>query len=122
VCASSCADGSGPPLDLFVEPLEPIVALQALVGAVAAEFLVRSLGPAPRNWLTSASSTSCLRTLLLRILQSIRSERMLAEQSDDNLLFDGFVGTGNIHHRPTSRDYNVGELKDVLATSRSAAR
>jgi len=70
-------------------PLRPIRAL--------VEVVLKELSP-QFDWLDSQTGRpsiapeKLLRALLLQVLYTIRSERLLMEQLDYNLLFRGFVG------------------------------
>src|SRR6202140_2464210 len=70
-------------------PLRPI---RAMVD-VALKGLSRSFGRMYADWgRPSIAPEKLLRALLLQVLYSIRSERLLMEQLENNLLFRWFVG------------------------------
>ena len=68
-----------------------------------------------------------LRALLLQALHTIRTERQLMEQIDDNLLFRWFVGLASVDDRPRrapaqespGREARLGYLGHVLMEHRS---
>jgi transposase len=70
-------------------PLRPI---RALVDAVLQELSPRFSAIYAKTGRPSVAPERLLRALLLQVLYSIRSERMLMEQLDYNLLFRWFVG------------------------------
>src|SRR6204780_4856117 len=70
-------------------PLRP---LRAMAGQALRDVQPRFNKLYSRTGLPSIAPEKLLRALLLQVLSSVRSERMLMEQLDYNLLFRWFVG------------------------------
>jgi transposase len=70
----------------------PLRVIRAMVDAALKELRPRLDGLYARGGRPSIAPEKLLRALLLQVLYSVRSERMLMEQLDYNLLFRWFVG------------------------------
>jgi len=74
-------------------PMDPLRGIRKLTDAV-----LGSLSPEFDNLYKARAAIDCaeyiLRALLLQVFYSVRSERLLVEQIDYNLLFRWFVGLG----------------------------
>jgi len=70
----------------------PLRAIRAMVDTALEELRPRLDGLYARGGRPSIAPEKLLRALLLQVLYSVRSERMLMEQLDYNLLFRWFVG------------------------------
>src|SRR5436309_7562596 len=70
----------------------PLRAIHALVEPVLGELSPRFAGLYAESGRPSIPPEQLLRALLLQVLYSVRSERVLMEQLDYNLLFRWFVG------------------------------
>jgi transposase len=81
-------------LEQRVPPNHPLRQLQPLVNAALAELSPRFEELYSRVGRPSIAPEKLLRALLLQVLYTIRSERLLMEQLDYNLLFRWFVGLG----------------------------
>jgi transposase len=80
------------PLEQRVPADHPLRALRAMVETVLAELSPQFSQLYARVGRPSIAPERLLRALLLQILYSVRSERLLMEQLDYNLLFRWFVG------------------------------
>ena len=80
------------PLEQRVPADHPLRPLRALVDAVLAELSPEFSRLYARVGRPSIAPERLLRALLLQVLYSVRSERLLMEQLDYNLLFRWFVG------------------------------
>jgi len=79
-------------LDERVPEKHPLRAIRAMVDEALGEMSVRFDEIYPEDGRRSIPPERLLRALLLQMLYSIRSERMLMEQLEYNLLFRWFVG------------------------------
>src|SRR5687768_12951829 len=70
----------------------PLRSMRAMVDAVLKELSPRFDGLYARVGRPSIAPEKLLRALLIQVLYSVRSERLLMEQLDYNLLFRWFVG------------------------------
>ena len=70
----------------------PLRAIRAMVDEALGEMTARFDEIHPEDGRRSTPPERLLRALLLQMLYSIRSERMLMEQLEYNLLFQWFVG------------------------------
>jgi transposase len=75
-----------------VPPEHPLRHIWMMVDAVLKELSPRFALLYPHTGRPSMAPETLLRALLLQVLYTIRSERLLMEQLDDNLLFRWFVG------------------------------
>ena len=80
------------PLDQRVPVAHPLRPMRVMVDAVLVELSPQFHRLYSRVGLPSIPPEQLLRALLLQILYSVRSERLLMEQLDYNLLFRWFVG------------------------------
>src|SRR5207248_8832985 len=80
------------PLEQRVPADHPLRPMRAMVDAVLAELSPELSRLYSRVGRPSIAPERLLRALLLQVLYSVRSERMLMEQLDYNLLFRWFVG------------------------------
>ena len=81
-------------LEQRVPPSHPLRQLQPMVAQALAELSPRFEELYSRVGRPSIAPEKLLRALLLQVLYTIRSERLLMEQLDYNLLFRWFVGLG----------------------------
>jgi len=81
-------------LEQRVPPNHPLRQLQPMVNQALAELSPRFEELYSRVGRPSIAPEKLLRALLLQVLYTIRSERLLMEQLDYNLLFRWFVGLG----------------------------
>src|SRR3984885_14344199 len=79
-------------LDERVPEKHPLRAIRAMVDEALGEMSGRFDEIYPEDGRRSIPPERLLRALLLQMLYSVRSERMLAEQLEYNLLFRWFVG------------------------------
>lgn len=79
-------------LEQRVPPKHPLRAVRNLVGAVLQSMNVSLAGMYLHTGRPSIPPERLIRALLLQLFYSIRSERLLMEQIDYNLLFRWFVG------------------------------
>jgi len=70
----------------------PLRAIREIVDAVLKEMSPEFAGLYAANGRPSIAPEKLLRALLLQVLYTVRSERLLMEQLDYNLLFRWFVG------------------------------
>jgi transposase len=70
----------------------PLRAIRAMVDVAAAQYGPQFDAMYAKAGRPSIPPEKLLRALLLRVLYTVRSERMLMEQLDYNLLFRWFVG------------------------------
>ena len=70
----------------------PLRAIRTLVDVIFAEMSPRFASLYSKTGRPSIAPEKLLRTLLLQVLYMVRSERLLMEQLDYNLLFRWFVG------------------------------
>src|SRR6266513_1485588 len=80
------------PLEQRVPAAHPLRPMRAMVDAVLAELSPQFSELYSRVGRPSIAPERLLRALLLQVLYSVRSERLLMEQLDYNLLFRWFVG------------------------------
>ena len=80
------------PLEQRVPTEHPLRPMRAMVDAVLAELSPQFARLYARVGRPSIAPEKLLRALLLQVLYSVRSERLLMEQLDYNLLFRWFVG------------------------------
>jgi transposase len=80
------------PLEQRVPATHPLRPMRTLVDGILAELSPQFERLYARVGRPSIAPEKLLRTLLLQILYSVRSERLLMEQLDYNLLFRWFVG------------------------------
>src|SRR5512145_690939 len=80
------------PLEQRVPATHPLRPMRTLVDGILAELSPQFERLYSRVGRPSIAPEKLLRTLLLQILYSVRSERLLMEQLDYNLLFRWFVG------------------------------
>src|SRR5438874_571975 len=80
------------PLEQRVPPDHPLRPIRGMVDGVLAELSPRFGELYSRVGRPSIAPEKLLRALLLQVLYTIRSERLLMEQLDYNLLFRWFVG------------------------------
>jgi len=80
------------PLEQRVPTDHPLRPLRAMVDTILAELSPQFERLYSRVGRPSIAPEKLLRTLLLQVLYSVRSERLLMEQLDYNLLFRWFVG------------------------------
>jgi transposase len=81
-------------LEQRVPANHPLRQLQSMVNEALAELSPRFEELYSRVGRPSIAPEKLLRALLLQVLYTIRSERLLMEQLDYNLLFRWFVGLG----------------------------
>src|SRR5258708_23690988 len=75
-----------------VPPDHPLRPIRAMVDGVLRELSPRFEALYAKRGRPSIAPEKLLRALVLQLLYSVRSERLLMEQLDDNLLFRWFVG------------------------------
>ncbi len=80
------------PMEQRIPPDHPVRAMRPLVDAVLRELSPRFAELYSRVGRPSIAPEKLLRALLLQVLYTVRSERLLMEQLDYNLLFRWFVG------------------------------
>src|SRR5881398_1173713 len=80
------------PMERRIPADHPLRAMRQMVDAVLKEMSPRFDGLYSRVGRPSIAPEKLLRALLLQVLYTIRSERLLMEQLDYNLLFRWFVG------------------------------
>ena len=80
------------PMEQRIPPDHPLRAMRPLVDAVLRELSPRFAELYSRVGRPSIAPEKLLRALLLQVLYTVRSERLLMEQLDYNLLFRWFVG------------------------------
>jgi transposase len=80
------------PLEQRIPAEHPLRPIRALVDGVLSELSAKFDAIYARGGRPSIAPEKLLRALLLQVLYTVRSERMLMEQLDYNLLFRWFVG------------------------------
>src|SRR5437899_12487127 len=90
------------PMEQRIPVDHPLRVLRPLVDAVLQELSPRFAELYSRVGRPSIAPEKLLRALLLQVLYTIRSERLLMEQLDYNLLFRWFVGLEMAHPGPNA--------------------